>query len=123
MALVIAEGIRHREFGGEIPPLDLDVLKRSARASLAIPIKGECLPKGTRLLKAYATSTKGPRRIVYLLNVSGGDLFLLFYRGKNDEIGKNITLANEVFRKRLGKHLDLLLSDIEAGRVQIIETE
>jgi len=124
MALIIAEGIRRREFGGDIPAEDIDVLLRSARIALSTPIKGEGLPKGTRLLKAYATSARGPRRIVYLLAVAVAkeDLFLLFYRGKTDEIGKNISLANPAFRRQLNRHLDILINDIVAGRTHVIET-
>jgi hypothetical protein len=122
MALVISESIRRLEFGDEIPAQDIEVLRRSARVALATPIKGEGLPKGTRLLKAYATSARGPRRIVYLLAVAKDGLFLLFYRGKTDEIGGNISLANPAFRKKLNRHLDLLLKDINAGKVQVIET-
>jgi hypothetical protein len=123
MALIAAESIARKEFGGDIPADDVEVLRRSARVALATPLKGEGLPKGTRLLKAYATSARGPRRIVFLLAVEEGDLFLLFYRGKNDEIGKNITLANPAFRRQLNRHLDLLLQDIAAGRTQVINTD
>jgi hypothetical protein len=123
MALIVTESIARKEFGGDIPADDVEVLRRSARVALATPLKGEGLPKGTRLLKAYATSSRGPRRIVFLLAVEEGDLFLLFYRGKNDEIGKNITLANPAFRRQLNRHLDLLLQDIAAGRTQIIDTD
>lgn len=46
------------------------------------PIKGEGLPKGSRLLEVYATSPDGARRNVHLLAVADDTLFLLFYRGK-----------------------------------------
>ena len=123
MALIVTESIARKEFGGDIPVDDVEVLRRSARVALATPLKGEGLPKGTRLLKAYATSARGPRRIVYLLAVEEDDLFLLFYRGKSDEIGKNVTLANPVFRRQLNRHLNLLLQDIAAGRTQVIDTD
>jgi hypothetical protein len=123
MALIVTESIARKEFGGDIPADDVEVLRRSARVALTTPLKGEGLPKGTRLLKAYATSARGPRRIVFLLAVEEDDLFLLFYRGKSDEIGKNITLANPAFRRQLNRHLDLLLQDIAAGRTQVINTD
>lgn len=78
MALIIGNSIRRKEFGNNIPPNDFEVIVRSAKAELATPIKGEEIPKGTRLLKAYATSSKGARRIVFLMELDGGDLFLLF---------------------------------------------
>lgn len=123
MALIVTESIARKEFAGDIPADDIEVLRRSARVALTTPLKGEDLPKGTRLLKAYATSARGPRRIVYLLAVEENDLFLLFYRGKSDEIGKNVTLANPAFRRQLNRHLDLLLQDIAADRTHVIDTD
>jgi hypothetical protein len=122
MSLIIGERIRVQEFGGAIPDADMEVLLRSARVSLSRPIKGESLPKGTRLLKAYATSVNGPRRIVYLLEVAAGDLLLLFYRDKNDAVGANITLKNAAFKKQLHRNLDALAEDLKAGSYQVIET-
>jgi hypothetical protein len=122
MTFAVTDGIRRREFGASIPAEDIEVLGRAARASLATPIMGEGLPRGARLLKAYATSARGPRRVVFLLQVEDGGLFLLFYRDKNDAVGRNITLANPTFRRQLGRHLDLLLSDIEAGRIETFRT-
>ena len=80
MALIIGESICRREFGGSIAQADLEVLLRAAKPTLGIPNKGEHLPKGTRLLKTYATSPQGAKRVVFLLEVAKGDLFLLFYR-------------------------------------------
>ena len=65
MALIIGNSIRRKEFGDNIPNDDLEIVIRSAKAELATLIKGEGIPKGTRLLKAYATSPKGARRIVF----------------------------------------------------------
>ena len=83
-----------------------------------VSIKGEELPKGSRLVKLYVTTIAGARRIVFLVDVETGTGFLLFYRGKNDTIGKNITIKNPVFRKRLLQYLDLLQSDLVTGRMQ-----
>lgn len=120
MALIIGDSIRRKEFGDSIPDDDREVMIRSAKVELATAIKGEELPKATRLLKAYATSPKGARRIVFLLEVESGELFLLFYRSKTDPIGANITLKNKLFKVQLRKHMDALLSDIESGSLEII---
>ncbi|MGK0456339.1 MAG: hypothetical protein ACJAUA_000638 [Zhongshania aliphaticivorans] len=122
MALIIGNSIRKKEFGEIIPNDDLEIIIRSAKVELATPIKGEGIPKGTRLLKAYATSSKGARRIVFLVEVEEGDLFLLFYRDKKDKIGANITIKNKTFKSQLWKHMDGLLSDIESGDFETIET-
>jgi hypothetical protein len=70
------------------------------------------------LIKAYATSKRGPKRIVYLLLVEGGDMFLLFYRGKNDPVGRNVSMANPAFRTALEKYLALLEADISGGNIE-----
>jgi hypothetical protein len=123
MAVILARGILRREFGGEVHDDAHEVLLRAARTDLATPIGGTGLPPGTRLLKAYATSKGGARRIVFLLSTQDGDLFLLFYRGKNDRIGRNITIRNPEFKKQLLKHLDILRDDIETGNFDILTQE
>jgi len=89
--------------------------------ALATPVASQALPPGTRLLKAYATSPQGLRRSVYLLAVDEGDLFLLFYRDKNDPVGESFSPKHPVFQKQLKKHLRLLREDIEANRYDILE--
>lgn len=121
MALIIGDSIRQKEFGDSIPEADREVIVRSAKVDLSTSVKGEKLPKGTRLLKAYATSKEGAKRIVFLLEVKQDDLFLLFYRDKNDSVGSNITLQNKAFKTQLGKHLDSLKKDIESERFEVIE--
>lgn len=124
MRLVLAQSICEAEFGqASVPELHMEPLKRSLAVELAASIKGEGLPKGSRLLKVYATSPEGARRIVHLLAVAEETLFLLFYRDKKDEIGANITIKNKAFRKQLHKHLALLQKDLEAGAYEVWEKE
>jgi hypothetical protein len=123
MSLVISRRIRAREFGAEIPADAKEALMRSARVALTTPLTGKGLPAGIRLLKAYATSARGPRRIVYLLAVEDGTLFLLFYRDKNDELGANITPKNPVFASQLKKYLAWLKADIDTGKFEVIALE
>jgi hypothetical protein len=72
------------------------------------------------LLKAYATSPRGAKRVVYLLVLDGGDLFLLFYRSKDDPLGRNVSLSNPEFREALDKHLSLLEADIARGDIEAV---
>lgn len=120
MSLIVSRRILKREFGKAISEADLSVLKRSARIVLATPITSRGLPPGTRLLKAYGTAPSGPKRVVYLLSVAEGDLFLLFYRSKNDPIGANASPQNPLFRTELHKHLSWLNEDIRAGHFEAI---
>jgi hypothetical protein len=114
----ISAQIRRKEFGRKVPAEDLPVISRSARAALGVTIAARGLPPHTQLIKAYATSKRGPKRIVYLLAVEDGDMFLLFYRGKNDAIGKNASMSNSAFRAALEKYLALLEADISGGNIE-----
>ena len=121
MLLIIGDSIRQKEFGADIPEPDREVIIRSARVDLTTAIKGDQLPKGTRLLKAYATSPNGARRIVFLMEVEGGDLFLLFYRNKKDAVGANMTIQNKAFKAQLDKYLNSLRNDLDAGNFEVVD--
>jgi len=123
MVIVISHQIKAREFNGEISAEVVEVLKRTSKVALASPISGKGLPPRTRLLKAYATSANGPRRLVYLLATESEALFLLFYRSKNDPVGENISPKNTVFAKQLRRHLEMLHEDIVANQYDRIETD
>lgn len=123
MALFIAERIRKREFGREVSSADKETILGGARGCLATDIAGHLLPKGTRLLKAYATTKQGPRRILYLLAVQERDLFVLFFRTKQDDVGSNMSPKNPAFNGALTKHLELLREDMAAGRIEEIIPE
>lgn len=102
MTVVIAHSIRRKEFKrGEIVSEDLETILGAFEEGIVVPIKGEALPKASRLVKLYVTTVAGARRIVFLVDVETGTGFFLFYRGKNDSIGKNISIKNPAFRKRL----------------------
>jgi hypothetical protein len=116
--VLLSAQIRRKEFGRKVPAEDLPVITRSARAALGVPIAARGLPPHTRLIKAYATSKRGPKRIVYLLAVEDGDMFLLFYRGKNDAIGKNASMSNPAFRAALDKYLAMLEADLVGGDIE-----
>ena len=71
----------------------------------------------------YATSPAGARRIVHLLAIEDGTLFLLFCRDKKDAVGANITIRNRAFRQQLHKHLDLLQKAIREGSYTVLGDE
>ena len=120
MRLFIGKSILKREFGGRLSAEVIDVLQRAIKPALLLAIKGVGLPARTQLLKAYATSRQGLRRIVLLLIVGEDDFFLLFYRPKGDAIGNNISIKNPAFKSALAKHLGLLRSDIANDAVEEI---
>ncbi len=122
MAIIISNAIKKKEFAkGKISESDKAVLKRTARLELATAIKGKGLPKGAKIVKAYGTSASGAKRVVYMLTSDNEDFMLLFYRDKNDAIGKNITISNPAFKEEVSKHIDLLLADLESGNYSVLQ--
>lgn len=118
MRVFLSRKIRKQEFGRSVSQGDLAVIARTARIALAVRIAGKGLPPGTQLIKAYGTSPSDPKRVIYLLAVGDDDLFLLFYRDKNDPIGRNASTANPAFRSALHKHLALLEKDIASANIE-----
>jgi len=117
--LVFARSITKREFRhGQILPNDLRIILHGFQKGIFTSIKGSRLPVNSRLVKIYATTVSGARRIVILVNVATGDGFFLFYRSKNDSIGRNVSVQNPLFRSMLHKYLLLLTSDIAEGNYQ-----
>lgn len=91
MIVVIAHSIRKKEFKrGEIPHDDLETILDGYAKGIVVTIKGEELPKGSRLVKLYVTTVAGARRIVFLVDVESGTGFFLFYRGKNDALVRTL---------------------------------
>lgn len=122
MNLIIVHSIRKKEFKkGVIQKSDLDIIIKALKKEVYTSIKGRNLPDNTRLIKVYATSVSGARRIVYLIEMVTGDVFFLFFRDKNDKLGKNISINNPVFEKELNKYLRLLSVDIDNNDFEIIE--
>lgn len=122
MAVIISHRIRRKEFKrGIISGDDLQTILNSFRKGISVSIKGRNLPKASKLIKIYATAVAGARRIVYLVDMASSDGFLLFYRSKNDRIGKNISIQNPEFRKKLNLYLELLSLDIEAGAIDVYD--
>ena len=75
----------------------------------------------TERLIVTTVTPEGARRIVHLLSVEDGTLFLLFFRDKKDPVGQNITIHNKEFRRQLHKHLELLAKDLEDGNFSTLD--
>lgn len=76
---------------------------------------------GTKLIKIYATTVGGARRMVHLVDAASGDVFFLFYRTKNDRIGENITIRNPEFKKKLQEYLVILFEDLKDDNFDVME--
>lgn len=124
MKVVIGKSIRRKEFKrGNISTEDLRVILHGYAKGIHTPIKGEALPKGSRLIKLYVTTVGGAKRIVFLVDVETSVGYFLFFRSKNDAIGGNISIKNPVFRKKLLQYLDVLDADMETGNVMVYDSE
>jgi hypothetical protein len=115
MKLVISHRISKKEFKNGIPKVDFQIIVEALGKGIFKEIKGKNLPKASKLIKIYATTINGARRIVFLVDVLSGDAFFLLYRSKNDKIGSNITIQNPDFKKILLNYLDLLSIDLDYG--------
>lgn len=76
MNVVFAQSICKKEFlRGQIPPADLQTILEGYAGGISVAIKGDSLPKGSRLIKIYVTTVQGARRIVFLVDVESGTGF------------------------------------------------
>lgn len=121
--ILIPKSVFRKEFGRTLPPEAMGVFRRTAREALAEELRVKGTPPGTKILKAYATSERGPRRLIYLLRTASGLMLLLLYRDKSDPIGKNMSKANPAFNAAMEKHLDMALADLESGQVEIVNLD
>lgn len=120
MAVIVARSIKKKELrSGAAGVAELKIVVKAFYREIGVNIKGDKLPKGTRLLKIYTTTDVGARRIVYLVDVLTGDGFFLMLRSKNDKVGENISIKNQEFRKLLYKYLQLLKDDLLGGNTEV----
>lgn len=98
-----------------------NIVVKVCKKNIFRKIKGNRLPADSSLIKIYATTIEGSRRIVLLFDEEGSIGYFLFFRKKDDVIGKNISIKNPEFKKALYKYLDILDIDIEGDMFEVIE--
>lgn len=98
--------------------------KLKAKPELATGLSAKGLPERTSFYKVYATTANGARRLLFFYRrpaapVQGTSAtaaperwVLLFYRDKNDVVGKNMSPANPNFETHLGKNFALAIEDL-----------
>jgi len=99
-----------------------EVIKNISKGIYTL-IKGENLPKNSKLVKIYSTTVQGAKRIVLLIEIVSGDSFFLFYRSKNDKIGQNISIQNQAFKKELHKYLLILQEDLRTKNFLVFDVK
>jgi hypothetical protein len=132
MEILVTHRIRDRELDGGIPDEArklFDKLKQAPAIATPLPAKG--LPSHTSLHKVYATTGRGPRRLLFFCRhtpAKPGEperWVLLFYRDKSDSVGKNMSHKNPDFARQLNTRLREALTDLaestpEAPKYEII---
>ena len=116
--IVFARQILKKE---KITQKDIEVILKVCGKDIFQRIKGENLPTESSLIKIYATTIEGARRLVLILDESIQVGHFLFYRKKEDPIGKNISIKNPEFKKALQQYLKLWDEDMEKDNFEIVE--
>ena len=100
---------------------DIEVILKVCEKNIFQRIKGEQLPAESSLIKIYATTIEGARRLVLILDESIGIEHFLFFRKKDDPIGKNISIKNPEFKQSLQNYLKLWDEDMAKDNFEILE--
>jgi hypothetical protein len=100
---------------------DIAVIVKVCEKDIFKRIKGENIPSESSLIKIYTTTIEGARRLVLVLDEVINVGHFLFYRKKDDSIGKNISIKNPEFKKALHQYLKLWDKDMENNKFEIIE--
>lgn len=116
--IVFARQILKKE---KITQKDIGVILKVCGKYIFQRIKGENLPTEYSLIKIYVTTIEGARRLVLILDESIQVGHFLFYRKKEDPIGKNISIKNPEFKKALQQYLKLWDEDMEKDNFEIVE--
>jgi hypothetical protein len=123
--LVITESIVRDEFGPLKKVFDVEILKSAAKKSLmglGIGIKSPYKVPFSTLSKIYLTSAGSAGRAVFLIQVCNDKAVLVMLRSKSDKrIGANMAVQNPKFRKVLERNLNLIICDLELGRLSEYE--
>lgn len=69
----------------------------------------------------YVTTIEGSRRLVLVLDEKINVGYFLFFRKKDNPIGKKISIKNPEFKKVLQQYLQFLDEDMEGDNFQIIQ--
>lgn len=102
---------------------DKHIIIKVCRKNIFTKIKGRNIPADASLIKIYVTTIQGAKRIVLLFDEEVQAGYFLFFRNKNDVIGKNISMKNPAFKKALDIHLNLLEQDMDQENFEIVQLQ
>ncbi|MCF7831026.1 hypothetical protein K9M41_03485 [Candidatus Gracilibacteria bacterium] len=105
----------------KITETERSIILKACRKNILTPIKGKNLPAESALVKLYVTTIRGDRRIVILHDRKQDIGYFLFFRSKNDAIGKNISIKSKKFKESLSKYLTLLITDTKKKQFEKVE--
>lgn len=120
MDIIVPHTIKKRELGGTISDEARKLFAEiKERPEIAASISSPRLPARTTLHKVYATTSGGPRRLLFFCRQASGTAtsrierwVLLFYRDKSDRIGNNMSPKNPDFTQQLAKNLQAAMDDL-----------
>ena len=126
MDIIVPFSIRKRELSGTVSDEAKKIFaKIKERPELAIGIAAKGLPDRTTLHKVYATTPDGARRLLFFCRhmpprLAGSPQVaerwvLVFYRGKGDPVGDNMSHKNSAFESQLERNMTQALSDLSAS--------
>lgn len=125
MKLLVTESIEKSEYQPLKKKVSLETLKKAAAKSLlglGDTIKSSHKISGSVVKKLYLTSSGGPARAIFLLQINADTTILAMLRMKNDkQIGANMTVDNPAFKKVLDRNFDNIFRDLRAGKYSVIE--
>ena len=76
----------------------------------------------SKAVKVYLTSRSGAGRVVFLLFLSSGDCIPVILRLKKDkEIGENMSMKNERFKKLLAQNVRYAIEDIALNNYEELD--
>ncbi len=104
----------------KLTTLDIETIFKICQKGIFTKIKGTKIPTNSNLIKVYATTVSGARRLVFVLDEKIKVGYFLFFRRKDDEIGKNISIKNPKFKKLLIKYLAIWNEDMENDDFEVV---
>lgn len=102
---------------------DKNIVIKVCKKNIFTKIKGRNIPADSSLIKIYVTTVEGAKRIVLLFDEEVQVGYFLFFRNKDDSVGKNISLRNPAFKKTLDIHLNLLGEDMAQENFEIVQLQ
>jgi hypothetical protein len=112
---------RHLIRKEQLTQKEIEIIVKVCKKDIFTKIKGENIPDESSLVKIYVTTIEGARRLVLLFDEKTNVKYFLFFRKKDDPIGKNVSIKNPKFKEKLYQYLRILDEDMMNDNFEIVE--